>query len=330
MVAAPRKVAAIRFRERRGTSEAAVSMQRDKALDHVASPVTLGTIRRALRVEQWVKNLLVFLPLVMGREVGEPRLYDDALLAFFAFSLCASAVYVLNDLVDLEADRRHETKRHRPFAAGELSAPLGWMLGVLCVVVGAMLASRLPALFAIVLVVYLVVTTLYTFWLKHVPLVDVITLGLLYTGRVIAGGAATYVMPSPWILAFSLFFFVSLAFVKRYAELYALRRRESSLKTRGYYPSDLELITIFGVASAYMSVLVAALYINGDYAVGIYRHPAVLWLICPLLLYWVSRMWMLAHRGEMHEDPVLFAVRDATSWLLGAVLALVLLAARLL
>lgn len=303
-------------------------MESDKALDAVASTVTVGTLRRALRVEQWVKNLLVFVPLLMGREIGESRLYGDALLAFFSFSLCASAVYILNDLVDLEADRRHETKRLRPFAAGELTAPLGWMLGVLCVIVGATLASRLPPLFALVLLAYLFVTTLYTFWLKQVPLIDVITLGLLYTGRVIAGGAATYVVPSPWILAFSLFFFVSLAFVKRYAELYALRRRESSLMTRGYHPDDLEIITIFGVVSGYMAVLVAALYINGDYAVGIYRHPAVLWLVCPLLLYWVSRMWMLAHRGEMHEDPVLFAIRDVTSWLVGVLLATALLVAR--
>lgn len=304
-------------------------MESDKALDASPSMVTIGTLRRALRVEQWVKNLLVFVPLLMGKEVGEARLYGDALVSFLAFSLCASAVYVLNDLVDLEADRRHETKRHRPFAAGELTAPLGWMLGVLCVIVGAMLASRLPPLFALVLLVYLFVTTLYTFWLKHVPLLDVITLGLLYTGRVIAGGAATYVVPSPWILGFSLFFFVSLAFVKRYAELYALRRRESSLTTRGYHPDDLELITVFGVASGYMAVLVAALYINGDYAVGIYRHPAILWCVCPVLLYWVSRIWMLAHRGDMHEDPVLFAIRDRTSWLLGLALALVLLTARL-
>lgn len=305
-------------------------MESDKALDDAPSTVTIGTLRRALRVEQWVKNLLVFVPLLMGREVGQAALYGEALLAFFSFSLCASAVYILNDLVDLEADRRHEIKRHRPFAAGELTAPIGWMLGVLCVIVGATLASRLPPLFALVLLVYLFVTTLYTFWLKHVPLVDVITLGLLYTGRVIAGGAATYVVPSPWILGFSLFFFVSLAFVKRYAELYALRARESSLMTRGYHPDDLELITIFGVVSGYMAVLVAALYINGDYAVGIYRHPAVLWLVCPLLLYWVSRMWMLAHRGEMHEDPVLFAVHDVTSWLVGALLGAALLAARLL
>ena len=305
-------------------------MQSDKALEHAVGPVaTFGTLRRALRVEQWVKNLLVFVPLLMAREVAEVGLYDDALVAFFAFSLCASAVYILNDLTDLEADRRHETKRHRPFAAGDLSASAGWTLGVLCVIVGAVLASRLPLLFAVVLLIYLFVTTLYTFWLKHVPLVDVIILALLYTGRVIAGGAATYILPSPWILGFSLFFFLSLAFVKRYAELYALRKRELSLKTRGYYPSDLELITIFGTVSGYLSVLVAALYINGDYAIGIYRHPALLWLVCPLLLYWVSRMWMLAHRGELHEDPVLFAIRDRTSWMVGLLLGFVLVVARL-
>ncbi len=305
-------------------------MQSDKALEHASGPVaTLGTLRRALRVEQWVKNLLVFVPLTMAHQVSDVTLYDDVLLAFFAFSVCASAVYILNDLTDVEADRAHDTKRHRPFAAGELSTSLGWTLGVLCVTVGSMLASRLPLSFALVLLVYLFVTTLYTFWLKHVPLVDVIVLALLYTGRVIAGGAATSIMPSPWILGFSLFFFLSLAFVKRYAELYTLRRRESSLKTRGYYASDLELITVFGIVSGYLAALVAALYINGDYAVGIYRHPALLWLVCPLLLYWISRVWMLAHRGQLHDDPVLFAIRDRTSWVVGGLLALVLVAARI-
>lgn len=303
----------------------------DKALGSAEGPaaVTFTTLRRALRVEQWVKNLLVFVPLVMAREVADVALYDDVLLAFLAFSICASAVYVLNDLVDIEADRRHATKRHRPFAAGELSAPAGWVLGVLCVIVGAGIASRLPPLFALVLLVYLFLTTLYTFWLKHVPLVDVIVLAVLYTGRVIAGAAAIGAQPTPWILGFSLFFFLSLAFVKRYSELYPMRREASSLKVRGYYPDDLELITINGTVSGYLSILVAALYINDELARGIYHYPALLWLICPLLLFWISRMWMLAHRGELHDDPVLFAIRDRTSWLVGALVALVLVAARL-
>jgi 4-hydroxybenzoate polyprenyltransferase len=285
--------------------------------DMVAPTIKLTSVVRALRVEQWVKNLLLFLPLLMAPEVGRLSLYDNALLAFLSFSLSASAVYVLNDLVDLEADRRHARKRHRPFAAGELSPGVGLILAAVCLAGGLALATQLPRLFITVLGMYLLVTTLYSLWLKQVPLVDVIVLALLYTGRVIAGGAATYVEPSPWILGFSLFFFLSLAFVKRYAELDAMRQQAPALKIRGYFSSDLELITMNGTVSGYCSVLVAALYINGDHAAGIYRHPATLWLVCPLLLYWISRVWMLAHRGELHEDPVLFAIHDRTSWIVG-------------
>ncbi len=251
------------------------------------------------------------------------------LLAFLSFSLTASAVYVLNDLVDLEADRRHVWKRHRPFAAGELSPGVGCILGAVCLACGLAIATQLPGLFLGVLGGYLLVSTLYSFWLKQVPLVDVIVLALLYTGRVIAGGVATYVELSPWFLGFSLFFFLSLAFVKRYAELYAMQGQAPALKVRGYFAGDLELVTINGTVSGYCSVLVAALYINGDHAAGIYHHPAGLWLVCPLLLYWISRIWMLAHRGELHEDPVLFATRDRTSWVVGVLLALVLVSARL-
>jgi 4-hydroxybenzoate polyprenyltransferase len=307
-----------------------VALRTDKALEGTMTPsFTLAAVLRALRVEQWVKNLLVFMPLLMAPEIVELSLYDEALFAFLSFSLCASAVYVLNDLVDLEADRRHARKRLRPFASGELSPRFGWVAGTACLVAGLSIATTLPAIFAAVLFVYLVVTTLYSFWLKHVPLVDVLVLALLYTGRVIAGGAATYVLPSPWILGFSLFFFLSLAFVKRYAELHAIGRHEPALKVRGYFASDLDLITINGTVSGYMSVLVAALYINGDHAIGIYQYPVLLWLICPLLLYWISRMWMLAHRGELHEDPVLFALRDRASWIVFALIAVVLLIARI-
>jgi 4-hydroxybenzoate polyprenyltransferase len=306
-----------------------VLTQSDKAYaERVAPAVTVGVIARALRLQQWVKNLLVFLPLLMANEVRRLALYQDALLAFFAFSLCASCVYVVNDLVDLEADRRHAQKRFRPFAAGELSPQFGWVLGGACLAAGLALATQLPPLFMGSLVVYMAVTTLYSFWLKQVPLVDVIVLALLYTGRVIAGGAATYILLSPWLLGFSLFFFLSLAFTKRYAELRPLQGHEASLKVRGYFAGDLDLITINGTVSGYLSVLVAALYINGDHAAGIYNLPAALWLICPLLLYWISRMWMLAHRGELHEDPVLFALRDRASWIVGALIALVLAVAR--
>ncbi len=289
----------------------------------------LRTLARALRVQQWVKNVLVFVPLLMAPEARNVALFWNAFVAFLAFSLCASSVYVLNDLLDLEADRRHATKRLRPFAAGDLPVLLGLVVAPLFLASGLVLAIALPRAFLAVLVIYMTVTTAYSFRLKHMPLVDVLVLAMLYTGRVIAGAAATRVWPSPWLLGFSLFFFLSLAFVKRYSELYAMRQQQETLKVRGYYPADLELIATNGAISGYISVLVAALYINSDRVVGLYLHPELLWLICPLLLYWISRIWLLAHRGQLHDDPVLFAIKDRASYVVGALIAVVLLLARL-
>jgi 4-hydroxybenzoate polyprenyltransferase len=292
------------------------------------APSRLSTLARALRLHQWVKNFLLFMPLAMTPTTNA----DDvvaASIAFAAFGLCASAMYVVNDLLDREADRRHAVKRDRPFAAGQLSVGIGLVLAASSLTLGLALASVLPPAFAAVLFTYTIVSAAYSIWLKHVPLVDVILLAMLYTGRVIAGGAATDIVPSPWLLGFSLFFFLSLAFVKRYSELYVLRRDRSSLKVRGYYPADLEMITMNGTVSGYLAVLVAALYINGDRASGIYHHPELLWLICPLLLYWISRIWMLAHRGQLDDDPLLFAIRDPASYAVGGMIVAVLLMARL-
>lgn len=312
-------------------NDAALARRAGPHVDRVfTSPVRrFSTIVRALRVQQWVKNALVFVPLLMAPEARELPLFLNAFLAFLAFSLSASAVYVVNDLLDLAADRRHPTKRRRPFAAGDLPIAFGLLLVPACLVAGFAITYWLPSVFVVVLSLYLVVTTAYSFRLKHVPLVDVIVLAMLYTGRVIAGAAATHVWPSPWILGFSLFFFLSLAFVKRYAELYAMRGEPADVRVRGYFPGDLELVAINGAVSGYISVLVAALYINSDRVVGLYLHPELLWLICPLLLYWISRMWMLAFRGQLHDDPVLFAIKDRESWIVGALIAVVLVLARL-
>ncbi len=287
----------------------------------------LRALARALRVQQWVKNALVFVPLLMSPEARELPRFGSAFLALVAFSLAASSVYVLNDLLDLAADRRHATKRSRPFAAGELPLVLGFALAPACLAAAIAIGALLPRAFLMVLALYMITTTAYSFRLKHVPLVDVIVLALLYTGRVIAGAAATRVWPSPWLLGFSLFFFVSLAFVKRYSELHALRDQRS-LQVRGYFPADLELIATNGTVSGYLSVLVAALYINSDRVVPLYRHPEMLWFVCPLLMYWISRIWLLAHRGELHDDPVLFAIKDRVSYVVGALVALVLVLAR--
>jgi 4-hydroxybenzoate polyprenyltransferase/phosphoserine phosphatase len=284
---------------------------------------------RSLRAHQWVKNVLVFVPLLMAPEALELPLLGNAFLSFVAFSLCASSVYVVNDLLDLDADRRHPTKRRRPLASGELPLAAGLVLAPACLGAGLIVASRLPPAFVGVLLAYLAVTAAYSFRLKQEPILDVVVLALLYTGRVLAGAAATSLRPSPWILAFSLFFFFSMAFVKRCSELHGLRHAGALDATaRGYSAADLEWIGSAGAASGYVSVLVAALYINSDRVSSVYARPELLWLVCPLLLYWISRIWLLAHRGRVDDDPVLFAVRDRTSWAVGGLLAATLVAAR--
>jgi len=289
----------------------------------------LRVVVRALRIQQWAKNLLVFFPLLMSPQAAEPRRLVRAALAFVAFSLTASAVYLVNDLLDLEADRRHATKRRRPLAAGDMSLLTALVLAPVCLAAGVAVAVALSPAFFAMLVIYIALTTAYSFRLKHVALLDVVILALLYTGRVIAGSVATVTWPSPWLLAFSLFFFLSLAFVKRFSELQVLRQNQrESTKVRGYYPSDLEQIASEGAASGYIAVLVAALYINSQAVVAVYSQPIILWMICPVLLYWISRVWLLAHRGEMHDDPVVFALRDHVSYVVAALVGVILLLAR--
>ena len=283
---------------------------------------------RAIRVHQWLKNALIFIPLVTSHQLGNPRRLAPALLAFLAFSFCASAVYLINDLLDLEADRRHATKRTRPLAAGDLSLQAGLALVPILLAASFAVAALLPLPFALVLGTYAVATTAYSFWLKHVALADVVTLACLYTMRVIAGFTATGVEFSAWLLAFSLFFFLNLAFVKRYSELYGLLRSgDSTRKARGYFPSDLELVANLGSSSGYISVLVFAFYTNSDRVAPLYSMPLLLWLICPLQLYWIGRVWLIAHRGEMHDDPVIFALTDRVSYVVGAAAGAVLLLA---
>jgi 4-hydroxybenzoate polyprenyltransferase len=240
-------------------------------------------------------------------------------LAFVCFSLCASAGYVLNDLLDLQADRQHPTKRHRPFASGALPVSLGVALTALLLALGLGLGFLFAApSFLSVLGVYLVTSVTYSVFLKRQLLIDVIVLAGLYTLRVIAGGAAVSIELTPWLLAFSLFIFLSLAFAKRYSELaLAATRQQEQLPRRAYQVGDLDLVLIPGSSSGYLSVLVLCLYINSDLVGQLYQTPEMLWLLCPILLYWVGRVWFLAKRGELPGDPVAFAVRDTTSYLLG-------------
>ncbi|HEX4036869.1 MAG TPA: UbiA family prenyltransferase [Acidobacteriaceae bacterium] len=286
-------------------------------------------ILKALRLHQWAKNVLIFLPVLLAHVLRLEALVATA-IAFLSFSLCASATYIANDLLDIEADRRHPTKRMRPFAAGNLPVAGGAAISAALLCVGVAVAvALLPPAFLGWLLLYLVATLSYSLYLKRVVLVDVILLSGLYTVRLLAGAAATVVPISPWLGAFALFLFLSLAMVKRFSELQNTRARGQVPSTgRGYLLVDIEQMRSFGTASAYASVVVFSFYIYGHDVTALYRHAKWLWLITPLMIWWLSRVWLLASRGQLDEDPVIFAVTDPLSLLTGlAVVAIAALAA---
>jgi 4-hydroxybenzoate polyprenyltransferase/phosphoserine phosphatase len=284
-------------------------------------------ILKAIRLHQWAKNVLIFVPLLLAHALKLPLILD-AILAFFCFSFCASATYIVNDLLDIEADRRHPKKRFRPFAAGDLQVSTGVVLVLILLAAGFLGASFLPVAFLGWLILYLIVTLSYSLALKKVVLVDVIILSGLYTVRMLAGGAATGTAISTWLAGFSVFLFFSLALVKRFSEMQNLRERGNVPSNgRGYLVADIEQLRSFGTASAYAAVVVFSLYISGSNITTLYAHPVRMWLIVPLMLLWISRVWLLASRGEMNEDPVIFAVTDHMSLLIGlAVAAIVVIA----
>jgi 4-hydroxybenzoate polyprenyltransferase/phosphoserine phosphatase len=297
---------------------------------------------KALRIHQWAKNILLFLPLLLAHAL-KPALIVGSTLAFLSFGLCASATYVVNDLLDIEADRQHPRKRRRPFASGDLSALTG--VGVIVLFLIASLAIALsvphaitrispelalarPYHFLVWLGIYAVTTLSYSLRLKRAVLVDVIVLSGLYTIRILAGSAATGIEASAWLGSFSIFFFLSLAFVKRFAELENLRERGGEVaKGRGYHISDIEQLRSFGSASGYVSVAVLTLYISNLDAAQLYSHTRRLWLLIPVLLLWISRLWLLASRGELNEDPVVYAITDKNSLFLGVIVIAIVLSA---
>jgi 4-hydroxybenzoate polyprenyltransferase len=280
---------------------------------------------RAMRLHQWAKNLLIFVPALGAHRLGEASILSLASLAFLCFGICASGTYILNDLHDVESDRQHPRKRLRPFAAGVLSTRQGWVGGIALIVLGlaaAFMAVNLQ--FGLLLTVYLIVTVWYSKALKRVAMVDVLTLAGLYTLRIIAGAAAVTVMPSFWLLAFSMFLFLGLAIVKRYTELRAvLQAGNQTAAGRGYTIEDLPLLLACGASTSFVSVLVLALYVN-DGSAAMYRHPELLWLMCPPVLYWILRVWRKTYRGELHDDPVVFAIRDWPSLAVGGICTLLL------
>ena len=303
---------------------------------------------RAIRLHQWAKNTLVFLPLLLAHiRAAGPAV--ASLLAFLSFGLAASATYLFNDLLDLEADRHHPRKCSRPFAAGDLSPIAGAVTILLFLASSLALALLLPHVLAVLspqfiwngqgrfldwLVLYAVSTIVYSLRLKRMILVDVMVLACLYTIRILAGSAAAEVRVSPWLAAFSIFFFLSLAFVKRFSELENMSLRSEApealaVKGRGYRVSDLEQLRSFGTASGYASVVIFALYIGNEVAQNLYPHHSRLWLLVPVLLLWLSRLWLKASRGELEEDPVVYAITDKRSLQLGVVVVAIVLSALL-
>ncbi|HUY81541.1 MAG TPA: UbiA family prenyltransferase [Acidobacteriaceae bacterium] len=282
-----------------------------------------ASLLKAIRLHQWTKNVLIFVPLLLAH-VLKLQLLATAALAFLSFSLCASATYIVNDMLDMDADRRHSRKRLRPFAAGDLSALTGAGMVVVLLAAAFTGAAFLPHAFLWWLLVYLVSTLAYSLWLKRVVLVDVLLLSGLYTLRLLAGAGAVGVRISPWFAAFSIFLFLSLAIVKRFSELENIRVRGGTLANgRGYLLTDIEQLRSFGTMSGLGAVVIFALYINGADIVKLYRHPTRMWLIMPLLILWIFRVWLLASRGELDEDPVIFAVTDRMSLLIGAAIAVI-------
>lgn len=288
-------------------------------------PAGLKVVLKALRVHQWAKNALIFVPVAAAHQLGDVTVLGQALMAFVAFSLCASSVYLLNDMLDLAADRQHHSKCHRPFAAGTLSLLFGLLAAPLLLVAAVLISLCLPAKFLLVLTAYYVVTLAYSFSLKRMVMIDVLTLAGLYTVRIVAGAAATAIPLSFWLLMFAIFIFLSLAIVKRYAELHQMKvQGKLKAQGRGYQVEDLSLLQSLGGASGYLSILVLALYLNTPDIARMYSQPKLVWLLVPIMLYWVSRIWMQTHRGNMHDDPLVYALKDRVSLITGAMAAVVL------
>ncbi len=293
---------------------------------HVASPsrITAARFVREIRVWQWIKNLLLFVPIVMAHRLHDFGAMLRVAEAFAAFCLAASAGYLVNDLRDLEHDREHPLKRRRMFASGGLPASAGWIAAPILYAAAFAIVWKTGMSTTAYLAVYVAMTALYSIALKKRVIIDVLILAALYTLRMLAGGAAAGVEVSTWLLAFAMFLFLSLALLKRYADLRMLDAvGVAGAAGRGYLVEDREMLRSIGVPSGLLAVLVFALYLNGEQVNHLYRTPRLLWLACPLLLYWVAHMWFLAERGEVHDDPIVSAAKDPASYAVGLLIAAV-------
>lgn len=285
-----------------------------ESVEHlVPDAISIRPYIKALRPHQWLKNVLIFLPMLAAHQLDTQTILLS-LLAFVCFSLVASSVYVLNDLLDLAADRAHPRKKNRPFASGSIPIAQGTWMAAGLLFLGGLLSISISPSFLLAMVAYYLLTTAYSLHLKRRIVIDICVLAGLYTARIIAGGVATEIALSVWLLAFSVFFFLSLAAVKRQAELIdSAERGDLKPSGRGYHVDDLPIIAMIGIGAGYVSVLVMTLYVNSPDVVELYAHPEALWGVCAVLLYWITRTVMLAHRGHMHDDPVVYAAKDRVS-----------------
>jgi 4-hydroxybenzoate polyprenyltransferase len=283
---------------------------------------------RSLRPLHWTKNVLLFAPLFLAHRAGDSAAATAAALAFVSFCLTASAMYLVNDLRDLEFDRAHPNKRHRVIASGAVSPTAALLMVLVLLGAGIGIAFSVSLELLAYLAAYGILSLVYSLWFKRRVFLDVLALSALWTIRVLAGGAAARVEVSDWMLALCVFLFVGLALLKRYADLGLLAAQNSSAAPgRGYVTADRDLLRSMGVTSGYMAVLVLALYLTSPQVTRLYESPRLLWLVCPLLLYWIAHMWFLAHRGAIQDDPIVVAARDPASYVVGALIALIVFAA---
>jgi 4-hydroxybenzoate polyprenyltransferase/phosphoserine phosphatase len=290
---------------------------------------SLKTWVKVFRLHQWIKNVLIFVPIFAAHQVMTSEVWINLGLAFLSFSLCASSVYITNDLLDLESDRAHLRKRSRPFAAGQIPILIGAILAPILILSSFTMAQHVGGSFLSWLVVYFGMTCAYSWGLKRLVLVDCLTLAILYSLRIVAGAAAASVPLSFWLLAFSIFLFFSLAFIKRYAELKAHPEGDAKkVHGRGYYLEDAPLVQQLGITSGYAATLVLAFYLNSENVIKLYRTPEMIWGAVPLMLLWISWMWLKVHRGLMLDDPVVFAIKDKVSVSIGILFMTILILAR--
>jgi len=289
---------------------------------------------KAIRLHQWTKNFLVFVPVVTAHQVLNYDKLLPGLLAFLAFGLVSSSAYLLNDVVDIEADREHPRKCRRPIASGAIQrrAALAVSFGMLTL--GIAVSLQLPLAFTFALASYALATLLYSLWLKRIASLDVVLLAGLYTLRVIAGALAARIDLSFWLLAFSVFLFLCITQTKRVSELIAISKRTAAApgthgRGRQYAIEDIQVLQIMGTVSGYLGVLILALYINSPEVAVLYATPEILWLVAPALLLWVTRIWLVTSRGFMDEDPVLFAIKDPETWATAAFAGAIMVVAKL-